>query len=1231
MIPDDEGILYIGAFAFAHYEMDHKKEVEKDENGYYDLDEKKTPLGNHTVTSVVIPEGVETIKKYAFYNCTALKSVTLPESCNLIEKSAFEMPGETELVDVNFDNVKIIADRAFANCTKLSCQNLGGIASSGIYAVGEYAFGATALTSLELNGLSRISPRAFADCKSLTTVVLGDRTRVSEGMFENSAITSIVIKSDTVGNRAFKGCTSLTSVTFDGDLTYLGVEALSGCTALSSVTINGQLEQIAENAFNGCTSLTSLALPNGNVIIGNNAFASSALAQLVFKANTYVEAFGSSVFPNTEFDVDVSASTYYKEVGGAIYNMAGDVLILVLPTDAKEFTVAKEVTHIASGAFTAAKMLETLNFEENSALASIGDSAFTNSTTLVTVNLPANNITIGAYAFDGATALSSIDLSKVTSIGKYAFSNTLLTEATIGENVVIGAYAFKNTSALETLSLGNNVTIGEGAFEASALVSAELAGDAKIGTGAFKNCAALTSFDFADVTGTIGNYAFYGCTSLTSVVAPKIEKIGDGSFAGCTMLATLSADNLVSIGNGAFFDMELIDQPEVLSSTVSNRLLVLNLPKLESVGEYAFTMSNYLRSATLPELKTIGQMSFALCQNLATITYSDELTVVPSRAFYACQSLTNFDFTNIEHIGSAAFYGVKLPKNLVLPNLVSLDTQAFVEYSNTLESVEAPKLVSIGEQAFAGCAKLRRITAPLVESIGDYAFVGTTLVEFGVGDNLKTLGRNPFIMCEDFEEFYYLEDGVKVYDKELANVMIKDGVLYTKNARGYSLYCYPTAKADTTLDVAEGTTRIEYQALYMNKNIETVTFPSSLRTISDFAFYGCENLTNVTFKSYYAPVLESYLSIAQDEPTLITVDNVEQFPGFDDLYKYNYSFVLDGWTSRNYYNANFKAGVGSEKAVKMSAVIPENSSGYDSILYNAYFNIAEDQNSGTAPGKYALAFIEAVYRLPENVDRFDRLLVEEAINAYNALAAHVDEKAYIDDATVAKFERLCTEYNVDVVEGKIARLFGMYNNEYSFNILKDATLSYLALTEEERAMVETADVLEAKKVELALAMGVVVDFSKTYNDHFAKEEGPTEPPTDDKKDNKVLIVVIIIIASLAVAGGAGAAVFFFLKKKNQTSPSSDEKETEKAPETENTEETAEEVVEETTEETVVETVEETTSEEATAETAEETSEEITSEEVTAEATEETTEEPGFEETETTEVTEDEETSDTKED
>lgn len=184
-------------------------------------------------------------------------------------------------------------------------------------------------------------------------------------------------------------------------------------------------------------------------------------------------------------------------------------------------------------------------------------------------------------------------------------------------------------------------------------------------------------------------------------------------------------------------------------------------------------------------------------------------------------------------------------------------------------------------------------------------------------------------------------------------------------------------------------------------------------------------------------------------------------------------------------------------------------------------------------GPYAVAFVDAVNKLPTVADRFDEELIVAAINAYNALEGRSDIE-FIDEALIERFLKARSEYNVSVVENKIAHLFDMDNSKYSFDKVKDARAAYLALTEKERAMVSNAMVLENKISDLSAIMGVNPDFSIDYEAHFPDApDAPDDPadPGSQGKDSSTLVIVIIISASVLVAASAAFAVVLFLKKK----------------------------------------------------------------------------------------------------
>ena len=111
----------------------------------------------------------------------------------------------------------------------------------------------------------------------------------------------------------------------------------------------------------------------------------------------------------------------------------------------------------------------------------------------------------------------------------------------------------------------------------------------------------------------------------------------------------------------------------------------------------------------------------------------------------------------------------------------------------------------------------------------------------------------------------------------------------------------------------------------------------------------------------------------------------------------------------------------------------------------------------------------------------------------------------------------------------------MYNNEYCFNIVKDARESYLVLTAEEQGRVENGAILEEKIAALTAAMGVTPDFSKNYADHFATEIPGTDSGDDSTGSQggmSTLVLILIIAGAVIVLAGAGAVVAVLIKKKN---------------------------------------------------------------------------------------------------
>ena len=256
---------------------------------------------NNGMGVITFDGDVTMIGNQAFYNCTSLTSVNIPDSVTEIGSHTFY--GCTSLTSVNIpDSVTSIGNSAFNNCTSLTSVNIPDSVTS----IGEWAFGyCSSLTSVNIpDSVTTIGEAAFTVCKSLTSVTIGDSvTEIGNYTFSAcTSLTSVNIPDSvtTIGEGAFAYCPSLTSVTIPDSVTTIGYQAFAYCPSLTSVTIGDSVATIGESAFEGCDSLTSVNIPDSVMTIGDYAFYScNSLTSVYCKATTppalgYYEVFYSN-------------------------------------------------------------------------------------------------------------------------------------------------------------------------------------------------------------------------------------------------------------------------------------------------------------------------------------------------------------------------------------------------------------------------------------------------------------------------------------------------------------------------------------------------------------------------------------------------------------------------------------------------------------------------------------------------------------------------------------------------------------------------------------------------------------------------------------------------------------------------------------------------------------------------------------------------------------------------
>ena len=251
-------------------------------------------------------------------------------------------------------------------------------------------------------------------------------------------------------------------------------------------------------------------------------------------------------------------------------------------------------------------------------------------------------------------------------------------------------------------------------------------GVTSIGDSAFFDCTSLTSVTIPDSVTSIGEYAFYNCTSLTSVTIPNsVTSIGEYAFYNCTSLTSVAIpDSVTSIGEYAFSHCTSLTSVTIPDSVTS-------------IGRYAFYYCTSLTSVTIPDSVTsIGESSFYKCTSLTSVTIPDSVTSIGYKAFGSCESLTSVTIPDsVTSIGDGAFSCCTSLTSVTIPNSVT----------------------SIGDSAFYDCTSLTSVTIPnSVTIIGVAAFsCCTSLTSVTIPDSVMIIGGSAFFDCDNLTDVYY--------------------------------------------------------------------------------------------------------------------------------------------------------------------------------------------------------------------------------------------------------------------------------------------------------------------------------------------------------------------------------------------------------------------------------------------------------------------------------------------
>ncbi|MBO5286850.1 MAG: leucine-rich repeat domain-containing protein [Clostridia bacterium] len=583
-----------------------------------------------TLTSISIPNKVTSIHAYAFSGCSSLTNFYVPNSVTSIYECAFMNCSSLTYFTIP-DSVTNLRSGVFRNCTSLKKLIVGK--------------GVTSVCHI-LGGCSNL--------ESLTIPTIGQGTKASATTLFGYIFDDVSYDGSTEVNQFYADSqykkyyipSSLKTVTLTGGNIYYG--AFSNCSMLTNIVLDDGVKSIGDYAFYYCIGLSTIQLPSTVTSIGAFAFYNCEyLSKVNIPSN--IVSIGNCAFAECERLNDVSIPHGVTSIGRSAFSNCTSLTAIDIPNS---------VTELGYYAFDSCHGLQSITLSNN--LTKLEHNTFRDCTKLSRITIPNGVKSIETSAFNGCTELTDVTIpSSVTSIGANVFYNCLnLTSANIPDSVKsIGDSAFRNCSSLKTLVIGKGVTSipysllnGCGKLES---LTIPFVGCDKT-KAEYPSSQTLFGYIFGpnkyDGGVNVDQYYYqtYGYTTYCIPTSLKSVTVNGGyllygAFDGCDMIKNVTINNVSDIGRAFDSCMGLTNV------TIGNGVL--------NIDDYAFYNCQNISSVVIGKnVNRIGVRSFDDCYSLTSINLPNGLKTIEEYAFYYCTSLETIIIPNsVTSLGDSAF------------------------------------------------------------------------------------------------------------------------------------------------------------------------------------------------------------------------------------------------------------------------------------------------------------------------------------------------------------------------------------------------------------------------------------------------------------------------------------------------------------------------------------------------------------------------------------------------